>query len=295
MNPESLFVDAQGLRIHIACWGEPDKPALLLLHGMRDHSRSWDWVARELAGDYRIYAPDLRGHGDSGWAQPGGYPLASYILDLDDVAIALGLSRFAIVGHSFGGAIGLRYASVFPDKVTDLAGIECVELPILRDQRAVPKPHPIRLREWIESERRRRTHGPRRYGSLAEAEERMRSENPGLSVETVAHLARHAVIANADGSLRWKFDSAARLRSPDDTDGRDLDEMLEAIACPVLLAYGTASWVPIPPRERLARIRQFSLVEFPDHSHWLHHTSREAFTGAIRPFLSALPRGSSHA
>ena len=289
MNPDSLFIDSNGLRIHVSCWGEPGKPALFLLHGMRDHSRSWDWIARELAGEYRIYAPDLRGHGDSSWAGPGGYAIASFILDLEDVVIALGLKRFAIVGHSFGGAIGLRYASAFAEKVTGFAGIECIELPILREHRNSPKAHPAHLRAWIDSERQRRIRIPRHYATLADAMERMRAENQGLSDDTVRHLAYHAVIAIADGGWRWKYDNAARLRAPDDIDGRDLDEMLEAIACPILLSYGAASWVPLPPRERLDRIRRLSLIEFPGASHWLHHTSREAFTSAVRSFLSALP------
>jgi pimeloyl-ACP methyl ester carboxylesterase len=41
MIPESIFVDVQGLRIQVSAWGDPGKPALFLLHGMRDHSRSW--------------------------------------------------------------------------------------------------------------------------------------------------------------------------------------------------------------------------------------------------------------
>src|SRR5258708_24471217 len=46
-------------------WGNPDAPPLLLIHGGRDHCRCWDWVAEDLRGDYRVLAPDLRGHGDS--------------------------------------------------------------------------------------------------------------------------------------------------------------------------------------------------------------------------------------
>lgn len=289
MKPESLFIDSNGLKLHVNCWGDPGKPPLILLHGMRDHSRSWDWIAQALVTDYRIFAPDLRGHGDSSWAIGGGYSLANFVFDLEVVSLALGLDRFAIVGHSFGGAIALRYASIFPDKVIRLAGIECAELPLLREQRESPKPYPQRLREWVELELQRRSRSPRFYATLADAEERMRSENQDLSAETVAHLARHGVIATGDGGWRWKFDSAARARAPADADGLELDQMLDAIACPVMLAYGTASWVPIPPQERLDRIRQLSLIEFPGASHWLHHTLRDAFTAAVHSFLSALP------
>lgn len=285
MSPESIFIDAQGLRIHVSAWGDPGKPVLFLLHGMRDHSRSWDWIAQEFAADYRIYAPDLRGHGDTDWASRGAYTLPNFILDLEDVATALVANRFAIVGHSFGGAIGLRYTSVYPSKVTGFAGIECLELPTLREYRDTPKDYPERLRNWIDRERHRRTRKPHIYASLAEATARMRAAYPELPDETVAHLSSHAVIVDATAGWRWKYDNAARIRAPEDDDGVDLDQMLDAIACPVLLAYGTGSWVPIPPAERLARIARLSLVKFSDHSHSLHHTARNDFVSAIRKFL----------
>ncbi len=288
MNPESIFIDSAGPRLHVSAWGNQGKPVLFLIHGIRDHSRSWDWIAKEFAHDYRIYAPDLRGHGDSGWASGGGYALPNYILDLEDIASALGADRFALVGHSFGGAIGLRYAAAFPSSVTGFAGIECVELPHMSEYRASPLPYPERLRAWAEQERKRRTRNPRIYASLSEAQARIKAENPDLPCETVAHLAKHAAIVDANGGWRWKYDNAARLRAPEDADGSDLDEMLDAISCPVLLAYGTASWVPIPSAERLCRIQQLSLVEFPGASHWLHHTSREAFIRATAAFLSSL-------
>jgi alpha-beta hydrolase superfamily lysophospholipase len=51
MIPESIFVDVQGMRIQVSAWGDPSKPVLFLLHGMRDHSRSWDWIAQEFSAD----------------------------------------------------------------------------------------------------------------------------------------------------------------------------------------------------------------------------------------------------
>lgn len=286
MNPESLFIQSPGLKLHVSCWGEQKLPALLLLHGMRDHSRSWDWVAGELANQYRIYAPDLRGHGDSGWASSGTYNLPDYLIDIEDIAGALGLEKFAIVGHSFGGALGLRYASAFPEKVTAFSGIECIELPIVREQRREPVPHPSRLRSWIDGTRAVRSRQPRDYSGLEDAEQRMHAENLGMPPETISHLVKHGVIATTDGYWRWKYDNAARLRAPDDADGSDIDQILEGLVCPVMLAYGTASWIEIPPKERLARITALTLIEFPDASHWLHHTSREAYIDALRTFLA---------
>ena len=70
-GPASNSFISQRLNLHYAEWGTPDKPPLLLVHGGRDHCRSWDWVANELKDDWHIIAPDLRGHGDSDWSRSG--------------------------------------------------------------------------------------------------------------------------------------------------------------------------------------------------------------------------------
>jgi pimeloyl-ACP methyl ester carboxylesterase len=46
-------------------WPRPGAPLLVLLHGSRDHSRSWDPIARALQRTHHVVAPDLRGHSDS--------------------------------------------------------------------------------------------------------------------------------------------------------------------------------------------------------------------------------------
>ncbi len=248
-------LEIAGRRFHLSCWGELEAPPLLLVHGIRDNSRSWDWVANALADRYRIYAPDLRGHGNSDWAAPSGYTLAEFGMDLFDIVSALRLERVAVVGHSYGGHLSLRFAACWPDLVTAVSGIECIELPIVRDERAEPKTHPQRLRTWMETMRDSRERHPRSYASVAEAAARMQHEQPKVEAETIGHLARHALITNPDGTMRWKFDQAPRLRPPDDAEGRLLDQMLTAIECPVQLFYGTTSWVPLPPPERVSLLR----------------------------------------
>ena len=128
---------------------------------------------------------------------------------------------------------------------------------------------------------------PRCYPTLADAAARMQQEQPLVDPETIHHLSRHAVLANPDGTWRWKFDQATRLRPPDDADGRDLDQLLSAIACPVQLFYGTASWVQFPPAERVALLRDHRIVTIPGVSHWLHHQARETYIAELGAFLDA--------
>src|SRR5262245_43182044 len=81
-GPTSRNYISQRLRLHYVDWGNAEAPALILLHGGRDHCRSWDWVASRLAAHWHVIAPDLRGHGDSAWADGSTYMIHGHIYDL---------------------------------------------------------------------------------------------------------------------------------------------------------------------------------------------------------------------
>lgn len=280
------FIDIQGSRRAALEWGEPGAPIVLLQHGMRDHAHSWDWVGAHLSDRYQVFAPDMRGHGDSDWMRDGNYGLPQYVLDLAQIIDTLSSEPIKIVGHSLGGHIVLRYAASFPERVESQLLIECIELPLVRDERANPTPYPQRVSKWIGEEAKRRTVSKRYYPDLQTAQERMATANPGIDAATVAHLTRYGVIQDPVHGYRWKYDLACRLRPPEDQSGTDLDQILDAVACPTLLAYGDDSWIPHPPVERLARLRQHRLVRFADASHWLHHQRREAFCALVDTFLA---------
>jgi pimeloyl-ACP methyl ester carboxylesterase len=283
--PQSRFVDLPRRRLHVLEWGCRALPTLVLVHGMRDHAHSWYWLAAELAGRFHILAPDLRGRGDSSWG--GSYDLPDYISDLAALFDGLGLPPAALVGHSLGGHIAIRYAGCFPERVTCLCAIEGVELPLVRDQRRAPRPYPVRLREYIEADAMRASRTPRTYATLAQAQARMAETHPAISADIIAHLTLHGTIDDGIRGLRWKYDNAARFRAPQDANGTELDELLRAIECPTLLAYGDRSWVEVPPPQRLAHIKDHRVVRFADASHWVHLETAESFLAVLSSFLDA--------
>jgi pimeloyl-ACP methyl ester carboxylesterase len=111
-SPASHFYRSRRLKLHYTDWGNVGAPMLILLHGGRDHGRSWDWVARILANRFHVVAPDLAGHGDSEWSNGGDYPFHDFVYDLALLIDHLSVKRVSIVGHSFGGNIGLRFSSL---------------------------------------------------------------------------------------------------------------------------------------------------------------------------------------
>ena len=89
-------------------------PPLVLLHGIGSRGVSWWPVVDALAAHFRLFVPDLRGHGDSD-KPAAGYQIADYAADLAALIDALEISRPLILGHSLGGIITLAWAVCHPD------------------------------------------------------------------------------------------------------------------------------------------------------------------------------------
>ena len=112
------------LKLHYVEWGETNRPKVILIHGVRDHCRTWDRIARSLSENFHVIAPDLRGHGDSDLAAGHNYRYTDYIFDTFNLVIALGLEKFSLVGHSMGGAIANLLAGIYREHVDSVVAIE---------------------------------------------------------------------------------------------------------------------------------------------------------------------------
>lgn len=286
LSPTSHFFTSLRTRLHYLDWGNPSAPLLILVHGGFDHARSWDWTARALARDYHVIAPDLRGHGDSGWSEDGAYIMANFVYDLAQLVEMLGRAPVRIVGHSLGGSISLRYAGLFPERVSRIVAIEGLGLSPARLAEKQEKSVPDQWREWVESRRNSARRTPRRYPSIEAAVGRMQERNEHLSMEQALHLTHHGVNRNEDGSYSWKFDPYLNAITSEVRSDEGLSVFWEQIACPALLCLGLDSWASNPAKDgRMSHFRDARLVEFADAGHWLHHDQFDQFIGELRSFL----------
>jgi pimeloyl-ACP methyl ester carboxylesterase len=121
------FVNAGGLRTHIALAGPEDAPPILLVHGWPQNWWSWRHVIPALAERFRLIAPDLRGHG---WteAPATGYEKEQLTSDLIGVLDALGIERATWVGHDWGGWTGFLAALRAPGRFDRLLAL-CIPHP----------------------------------------------------------------------------------------------------------------------------------------------------------------------
>lgn len=286
IGPSSSFYVSQRLKLHYVDWGNEDKPLLVLVHGGRDHARSWDWVARELRQDFHVVAPDLRGHGDSEWAKGGTYSMPHFVLDLANLLDALEVFPVRLVGHSLGGAVVLQYAGIFPERVERLVAIEGLGPPPDMIARMRERPPEVRMHEWIEQMRELAARQPRRYPTRDEAAARMREVNAFLSEEQARHLTVHGVARNEDGTFSWKFDNYVRAHAPYRFDVEDMQSLWCRIACPTLLIRGGDSWASDPTKDgRIRPFRRARAVTIPGAGHWVHHDRLDEFLRVVREFL----------
>lgn len=287
IGPTSSYYVSQRLRLHFVDWGNEDKPLMLLIHGGRDHARSWDWIARELRSDYHVIAPDLRGHGDSAWTSGGHYSIQEYVLDIAQLLMTLDAGKATVVGHSLGGSVATHYTSIYPEAVEKLVNIEGLGPPPAMIKGRLGKPQWERTAEWIQQVREFSSRQPKRYPSIDAAAQRMIEENSFLSPEQALHLTRHGVAVNEDGTYSWKFDNYVRVFFPQRYDVGEMQAMWGRIDCPVLFVRGLKSWHGDPEKDgRLDAFRDVRQVGIEDAEHWVHHDQLDEFLRVTREFLA---------
>ena len=99
-------------------WGDADNPQVLLcVHGVTRVADDFDYMARALAGDYRVICPDIVGRGRSGWlANPQQYILPQYVSDIVTLLARVlpddDSQQVDWFGTSMGGLIGIGLASL---------------------------------------------------------------------------------------------------------------------------------------------------------------------------------------
>lgn len=117
-----------GLPFHYREWASPGAspgaPSLVLLHGGLGNARHWDTLAQSLADRYRVLALDQRGHGESARSPRGQYTPDLITGGFAGFVGELRLSRFPIVGFSFGGHVAYTFAAVHPNQVSRLVMVE---------------------------------------------------------------------------------------------------------------------------------------------------------------------------
>ena len=264
-----------GITLHYLDWGPADAPPVVLLHGITGHARVWDHLAARLVPGRRVLALDQRGHGDSDPAPDDDYRVGTMADDVAAFVGSLRIDRLALLGHSMGGRIAIKYAAdhaarlerlvivdIGPD--INLAGLERV-----RDMMA-QSPERIESEDW--------------------AVEYIRRANPLQDLDMLRERVRHGLKRLPDGELTWKYTKGLRdMMREGRRDAVDLWEPLPRIPCPTLVVRGAESDILSAEvaKKMTERLPDGRVVEIAGAGHTVPADRPEEFVRQIRAFLGA--------
>ena len=126
-SDHSRFINVDGIRVHYQEAGDPDAPALVLIHGFASSTLVWSKVFLRLAdAGYRVIAVDMLGYGYSAKPKRGEYTIPGQAKLLTRLLDRLDISRAIFLGSSYGGAVAATCALDYGDRVEKLIMVGAV-------------------------------------------------------------------------------------------------------------------------------------------------------------------------
>jgi lipase len=183
-----LMADAA---LHVHRFGDPAGAPVVLLHGVTGHGARWRRTAETHLADRAVLAPDLRGHGRSTHEPP--WTVERHVADVLGMMDAEGVEQADLVGHSYGGMIGVHLARTAPRRVRRL---------LLLDPA-------IGLDPAKAAEEARGYMTPVSFADLAEARAYRAARWSQTPAEAVDEECAEHLEHGPDGRLRWRFEPAS--------------------------------------------------------------------------------------
>jgi pimeloyl-ACP methyl ester carboxylesterase len=267
----SHLIEVNGTRLHYLDYGVAGRRPMLCVHGAAAHAHWFDYVASGWTPDHHVRSLDLRGHGDSAWAEPRSYSFGTYAEDIDAAAIALGLRDFVLVGHSMGGMASLLYAAAYPGRVARLVIIDSIML--------MPMQRVQAMRAFGETT-------PSTYATQEELVSRYRLSPPETHIaapEIIRHMALHSGRQGPDGRWQHKADRRVYANSQQIAG----TPLWARIKVPALVVKGSRStrFNAQEMAEIRARAPQVAWAEVPESNHHITLDNPRGLLDAMRDFL----------
>jgi pimeloyl-ACP methyl ester carboxylesterase len=271
-NSRSTFIDVGGARAHVRDEGKRDAIPIILIHGSMGSLQDWEgWVAA-LKDRARLISVDLPGHGLTGAWPRDEYTIDAYADFIEVLADALNLDRFAIAGHSMGGAVAWTFSATRPDRVSHLILVDSAGFP-----GSGPAPLPLRLARlpllgdlgiWFKPEIMVRR-------ALLDAYADPAMVTPG-------RVRRYAELQRFPGNRHATLVRARTQEALDTT-------VLKRLDVPTLIIWGARDrWVPPADAFRFQQtIRASRLAIFEKLGHYAMEEDPRATAAAVDAFLPA--------
>jgi pimeloyl-ACP methyl ester carboxylesterase len=271
----SRFAEVDGANVHYQEAGEPDAPAMILIHGFAASNLVWSKVLLEFAaGGFRVIAPDLLGYGYSDKPRELDYTIPRQAEMVVSLMRRLGIERAVLVGSSYGGAIAATIALDRPEMVEKLILVGAV---------TNNKPTRFLLMRLFGSPIIGDVLSPLLVGSRRLLRIRMKRvyDRHSWVLDERRVDARHL-------PLRTRGAHRAIIRTVRRWDAERISRDAHLLAVPTLLIWGdTDREVPLRDGERLRdEVPDSRLIVFRDCGHLPHEEYPQAFVEVVFEFCS---------
>jgi esterase len=267
--PADRNVTVNGLNIHYLDWGSPEKPPLILLHGIARTAHTFDHIAPHFAATHHVIAVDMRGHGDSAWDPQGSYVVEDYVKDVAALIAQLKLRKIVLWGNSTGGRVAQMIAGQSPELVTAV---------IVEDV------GPERPREVSNRRADRMANEADGWATSDDMLVQVKKENPRTPEPALKELVRYGSKPRADGRIVWKRDPAI-LNGFVPT---ELWATVRKIKAPVIYILGGASNI-VPAQTQMdirCELPQAEIVMMPGLGHYPSDEQPKEFLAIVDRFLA---------
>lgn len=289
MSPHEFAIELPHLTLAAQSWGDPAQPPLLAVHGWLDNAASFATLAPLLASRFHVVAIDLPGHGRSAHRGAGAwYHYAEYLADIQAAAVALGWTRFSLLGHSLGGATASIFAAAQPESVENLLLIES-----LGPLTAAPEQALEQLRRGLRQRAEFAAKTLRVFADPAMAV-RARMQANDLSEATATALVERGLAA-VPGGWSWSSDARLTLASPLRYTEAQIQNILHGIAAPTCVVFAEPATSYLPAAMMQARADCVNGIEVHRlrGNHHLHMEHADIVAAVFHAFcerLQATPR-----
>jgi pimeloyl-ACP methyl ester carboxylesterase len=289
VQPERDEVVVDGCPVSYLRWGSPARRLLVLQHGGASHAHWWSFIAPFFIDEWCVVAPELSGHGDSGWRNE--YCLEQWaeemlamvdavgVVDMDSHTTRAGRpdrppASPIVVGHSLGSQVAAVAATRAP------GGFGAV---VLCD----PPRGPGRAARRPGRHFQRQVSYPTRQAAIDHF--KLIPRQPCDNVFAVRHVAETSV-TEREGRWAWKFDWRLFARPGE----RNMREVLADVPTPVAFLCGALSAIATP--DRVGELveaygRSAPVVWLPEAHHHVWLDQPLAFVTALRALLSGWADG----
>jgi esterase len=241
-------------------------PPVVILHGLLGSSRNWTTIGKKLGDHARVFALDLRNHGNSPWDDASTYD--DMAEDVRAFIEERSLEPATLIGHSMGGKVAMRLALLYHDLVDHLVVVDIA-----------PVPYRHSFDDYIDAMRSvdlaRMTRRSEVEADLARA-----IPDPGVRAFLLQNLTR------GEDGFEWRVNLDALAMNMEDIIGWP-DVGVARFDGPTLFVAGERSDYLLPEHqgeiERLFPNAEIAVIK--EAGHWVHAEQPAAFAERVQAFL----------